>query len=88
MVAVGPMKESALARVSIVNEYGFCLYDKFVKPKVKITDYRTAVSGVRESDMVNGEAFSELPHPFSFQLDEVFMYVQVLLIPFCSLYFP
>lgn len=56
MVGVGPMNESALARVSIVNEAGYCILDTFVKPKVKVTDYRTEVSGVRESDLVNGNS--------------------------------
>ncbi|ODN05651.1 RNA exonuclease 4 [Orchesella cincta] len=57
MVGVGPMKESALARVSIVNEYGFCLYDKFVKPKMEVTDYRTQYSGIRENDLKNATPF-------------------------------
>lgn len=54
MVGVGPMSESALARVSIVNEFGFCLYDRFVKPKLEVTDYRTQFSGIRENDLRNG----------------------------------
>jgi len=54
MVGVGPMKESALARISIVNEHGVCVLDKYVKPKVQITDYRTAVSGIREENMISG----------------------------------
>nr|CAG8552755.1 9590_t:CDS:2 [Entrophospora candida] len=32
---------SELARVSIVNYYGVTLMDKYVKPKQKVTDYRT-----------------------------------------------
>ncbi|XP_026171321.1 RNA exonuclease 4 [Mastacembelus armatus] len=56
MVGVGPDGEdSMLARVSIVNHYGKCIYDKFVKPTEKVTDYRTAVSGVRPEDIENGE---------------------------------
>jgi len=54
MVGVGPKNESSLARVSIVNEYGYCLYDKFVKPKVQVTDYRTEFSGIREEDLRDG----------------------------------
>ncbi|CAL8084886.1 unnamed protein product [Orchesella dallaii] len=57
MVGVGPMMESALARVSIVNEYGYCLYDKFVKPKLKVTDFRTKYSGIREADLRNATPF-------------------------------
>lgn len=48
MVGVGPNPErdSALARVSIVNYHGEQLYDSFVLPKEQVTDYRTAVSGI------------------------------------------
>ncbi|KAM4624372.1 RNA exonuclease 4 [Polymixia lowei] len=56
MVGVGADGEdSILARVSIVNQFGKCIYDKFVKPTEKVTDYRTAVSGVRPEDVKNGE---------------------------------
>ena len=55
MVGVGEEgKESILARVSLVNQYGQCIYDKFVKPSEKVTDYRTFVSGVRPEDIANG----------------------------------
>lgn len=54
MVGVGVSKRSALARVSIVNQFGHCIYDKFVKPEEPITDYRTFVSGIRPRDLVNG----------------------------------
>jgi RNA exonuclease 4 len=48
MVGVGPEpdKESALARVSIVNYNGEQVYDSFVIPLEPVTDYRTAVSGI------------------------------------------
>ena len=59
MVGVGDGKESILARVSIVNHYGSPLYDKFVKPRENVTDYRTFVSGVRPEDLKNGKPF---PH--------------------------
>jgi RNA exonuclease 4 len=48
---------SVLARVSIVNFFGHCLYDKYVKPIEEVTDYRTAVSGIRPSDLVNASDF-------------------------------
>ncbi|XP_051960062.1 RNA exonuclease 4 [Xyrauchen texanus] len=58
MVGVGPDGEdSILARVSLVNIHGKCIYDKYVKPSEKVTDYRTAVSGIRPADIVNGEDF-------------------------------
>ncbi|VDN06868.1 unnamed protein product [Thelazia callipaeda] len=40
-------KDNMLARISIVNMYGHCIYDKYVKPVEKIIDYRTAISGIR-----------------------------------------
>ncbi|XP_074601155.1 RNA exonuclease 4 [Brevipalpus obovatus] len=58
MVGVGDKGEqSILARVSLVNSFGHPVYDKFVKPTEKVTDYRTAVSGVRPEDLKNGEDF-------------------------------
>lgn len=56
MVGVGPTGEdSIVARVSLVNQFGKCIYDKHVKPTEKVTDYRTAFSGVRPEDIKNGE---------------------------------
>lgn len=55
MVGVGPDGEdSILARVSLVNHFGKCIYDKYVKPTEKVTDYRTAVSGIRPEDIKDG----------------------------------
>ncbi|XP_029383798.1 RNA exonuclease 4 [Echeneis naucrates] len=56
MVGVGPDGEdSILARVSLVNQFGKCIYDKYVKPTEKVTDYRTEVSGIRPVDIKHGE---------------------------------
>ncbi|NXN87525.1 REXO4 exonuclease, partial [Bombycilla garrulus] len=58
MVGVGPQGEdSVVARVSIVNQFGKCVYDKYVKPTEKVTDYRTAVSGIRPQNLNTGEDF-------------------------------
>lgn len=57
MVGIGDGTESMLARVSIVNRHGECIYDKYVKPREKVLDYRTAVSGIRPQDLRNGEDF-------------------------------
>ena len=55
MVGVGDKgKESILARVSIVNQYGQCVYDKHVRPTEQVTDYRTHVSGIRKEDIEDG----------------------------------
>eukprot|EP00467_Chlorarachnion_reptans_P009713 CAMPEP_0114500464 /NCGR_PEP_ID=MMETSP0109-20121206/7978_1 /TAXON_ID=29199 /ORGANISM="Chlorarachnion reptans, Strain CCCM449" /LENGTH=239 /DNA_ID=CAMNT_0001678127 /DNA_START=90 /DNA_END=809 /DNA_ORIENTATION=+ len=54
MVGVGDNgTRSILARCSIVNFRGEVLYDKFIKPMEKVTDYRTHVSGIRPKD-ING----------------------------------
>ncbi|KAG8819509.1 3'-5' exonuclease [Serendipita sp. 399] len=61
MVGVGPFGlESALARVSIVNFAGDVVLDEFVLPQEVVTDWRTAVSGVRKEDMVNAKSFKEI----------------------------
>ncbi|KAI6076032.1 Gem-associated protein 5 isoform X1 [Aix galericulata] len=58
MVGVGPNGEdSIVARVSIVNQFGKCVYDKYVKPTEEVTDYRTAVSGIRPENIKTGEDF-------------------------------
>lgn len=58
MVGVGTDGEdSIVARVSIVNQFGKCIYDKYVKPTERVTDYRTEVSGIRPGDIKNGEDF-------------------------------
>ena len=68
MVGVGPIlpskkagdieTESSLARVSLVNFEGHVVLDAFVKQKERVTDYRTAVSGVRAVDLVGPAAMS------------------------------
>ena len=61
MVGVGrDGQDSILARVSIVNHFGHVLYDKFVAPREKVTDYRTAVSGVRPEDLEGAPEFKQV----------------------------
>ncbi|XP_006029845.1 RNA exonuclease 4 [Alligator sinensis] len=61
MIGVGPQGEdSIVARVSIVNQFGKCVYDKYVKPTEKVTDYRTEVSGIRPEDTKKGEDFKKI----------------------------
>ncbi|KAI7795795.1 RNA exonuclease 4 [Triplophysa rosa] len=56
MVGVGfDGVDSIVARVSLVNRFGKCIYDKYVKPTERVTDYRTDVSGIRPKDIKNGE---------------------------------
>ncbi|KAL1138411.1 hypothetical protein AAG570_008475 [Ranatra chinensis] len=58
MVGIGDYgREHMLARVSVVNEHGDCLYDRFVKPRERVVNYRTFVSGVRPEDIENGDDF-------------------------------
>mmetsp|Transcript_56141 Transcript_56141/g.135998 ORF Transcript_56141/g.135998 Transcript_56141/m.135998 type:complete len:292 (+) Transcript_56141:2-877(+) len=61
MVGVGPGgKISVLARVSLVDYYGRCIYDSFVKVEERVTDYRTYVSGVTPQDVQNGVEFGQV----------------------------
>lgn len=56
MVGTGPDGSySMLARVCIVNNHGHTLYDTFVSPMDKITDYRSTISGVLPKDLRGGE---------------------------------
>lgn len=64
MVGVGEDgKDSVLARVSIVNQFGNVLLDKYVKPREQVTDYRTAVSGIRPHNIENGTCY--VPQKFT-----------------------
>lgn len=52
MVGIGLSgKQSVLARCSMVDYDGNVLYDKFVRPPVLVTDFRTKWSGVRKRDL-------------------------------------
>ena len=52
-----PNERSQLARVSIVNFHGHVILDTFVRPLEPVTDWRTAISGVRPSDMATAIPF-------------------------------
>jgi RNA exonuclease 4 len=60
MVGIGPEpnRDSALARVSLVNFHGHQVYDSYVQvPRnIEITDYRTHVSGIEPRHMRKGVA--------------------------------
>ena len=63
MVGVGRRGEdSILARISLVNHFGNCIYDKFVKPTEKVVDFRTSVSGIRPTDIADGADFKKVQH--------------------------
>lgn len=47
-------KDDALARVSVVNQFGHVILDVYVRPKERITDYRTGVSGITPRHMRQG----------------------------------
>ncbi len=48
MVGVGNLgKESALARCCLVNWDGEVVFDRYVRPKEFVTDFRTSVSGIQ-----------------------------------------
>mmetsp|Transcript_10594 Transcript_10594/g.42825 ORF Transcript_10594/g.42825 Transcript_10594/m.42825 type:complete len:174 (+) Transcript_10594:3-524(+) len=52
MVGVGATgRESALARCSVVDGAGRVLLDAHVRPRERITDFRTKYSGVRAKDL-------------------------------------
>ncbi|OMH83411.1 RNA exonuclease 4 [Zancudomyces culisetae] len=51
---------SELARVSIVNFYGKVVMDKYVKPKNKVYDYRTWVSGIKPKHLQGAASFAQV----------------------------
>ncbi|XP_068131281.1 apoptosis-enhancing nuclease-like [Hyperolius riggenbachi] len=58
MVGTGPgARLSELARCSIVNYRGDVIYDKYIKPELRISDYRTRWSGITKSHMKNAVLF-------------------------------
>ncbi|KAH8912490.1 hypothetical protein BR93DRAFT_922446 [Coniochaeta sp. PMI_546] len=61
MVGVGADgHESALARVSIVDFHGRQVYDSYVRPKERVTDWRTHVSGIAPKHMHEARKFEEV----------------------------
>ncbi|RUS15828.1 ribonuclease H-like domain-containing protein, partial [Endogone sp. FLAS-F59071] len=68
MVGVGPDGvQSVLARVSVVNFHGATLLDRYVQPLERVTDFRTAVSGITPKLIANGNCSfsSSLTIPFA-----------------------
>ena len=61
MVGVGPEpnRESALARVSVVNYDGDQVYDSYVRPPEKVTDWRTSISGILPKHMTHARTLEE-----------------------------
>jgi RNA exonuclease 4 len=62
MVGIGPNpdRESALARVSIVNYNGDQVYDSYVIPVEPVTDWRTHVSGISPKHMKSARTLEEV----------------------------
>ncbi|KAK4159785.1 putative RNA exonuclease 4 [Cladorrhinum sp. PSN259] len=61
MVGVGPGgRESTLARVSITDFHGKQVYDSYVKPREKVTDWRTHVSGIQPKHVHIAREFTEV----------------------------
>lgn len=61
MVGVGPNgRDHMLARVSIVNEKGEIVMDKYVKPTEPVIDYRTRFSGITPKHLENAYNFTDV----------------------------
>lgn len=61
MVGVGPGgHESVLARISVVDFHGRQIYDSYVKPAERVTNWRTAVSGISQKEMRFARDFSQV----------------------------
>ena len=42
-------------RVAVVGYWGDTLLDRFVKPTLPVSDYRTSVTGISPEDLISGE---------------------------------
>lgn len=61
MVGVGEGGyEDALARASVVDFHGRQVYDSFVRPRERVVDWRTHVSGVGPRHMTKARTFKEV----------------------------
>lgn len=61
MVGIGPNgRDHMLARVSIVNEKGDIILDKYVKPTEPVIDFRTRYSGITPRHLENAHSFAEV----------------------------
>ncbi|KAI1443679.1 ribonuclease H-like domain-containing protein [Annulohypoxylon stygium] len=61
MVGVGPDgRESALARVSVVDFHGRQVYDSYVTPQERVTDWRTAITGITSRTLSTARPFNEV----------------------------
>ncbi|KAL9618585.1 MAG: hypothetical protein Q9160_006696 [Pyrenula sp. 1 TL-2023] len=71
MVGVGPDpdRDSALARVSVVNYNGDQIYDSYVRPKEQVTDWRTRWSGVTPKHMSTARSFEQVQADIAKLLD-------------------
>lgn len=58
MVGVGPDgAQSVLARVSVVDFHGRQVYDSFVRPREKVSDWRTSITGIGPAQMKSARTF-------------------------------
>ncbi|ETS75839.1 RNA exonuclease 4 [Pestalotiopsis fici W106-1] len=58
MVGVGPDgHDSVLARVSLVDFHGRQVYDSFVRPRERVTDWRTKITGITPKHMATAREF-------------------------------
>lgn len=71
MVGVGsdPDRDSALARVSIVNYNGDQVYDSYVRPKEMVTDWRSAISGILPKHMAEARSLETVQQDVAKLLD-------------------
>ncbi|KAH8681757.1 hypothetical protein BX600DRAFT_429674 [Xylariales sp. PMI_506] len=61
MVGIGPDGyDSVLARASLVDFHGRQIYDSFVRPKERVTDWRTKITGITPKQMASARDFDEV----------------------------
>lgn len=60
MVGVGPRgAQSQLVKVCVVNQHGFTLYETFVRPQQRVTDWRHRIHGIGPECLNQAISFKE-----------------------------
>lgn len=76
MVGGGARGEKALlGRISMVDEYDDVIFDEYVRPTERVTDYRTRYSGIRPRDLVDGVNFEYVQEYVLDLIEENFLLV-------------
>ena len=64
-----------IARVSVVNVFGDVLYDKIVKPRDPVTDYRTEITGLVKASFAGATPYKIAQKEVTILVEKAFLKV-------------